>query len=198
MDGTVDPADEEEGDEVDIIEEDVFTGENDGDDDFVDEQDANTSDQDPSEPGSEDEQNTKEVDDLPFEDDEETRDSAAGGSMQSDGDRKKVHSRPPPPPPPGAAAKPGLPPPPPAPAPAPRSALSSSLLGSLQSAARESLRKVAPPPEPKVDDRAHLLRSIQLGSAQLKGAPSKAAAPFQKIAVQVRNQSLLSSVCCDV
>ncbi len=184
-------ADEEEGeDDLDIIEEDVFTGENDSDDDFIDEQDANASDQDASEPGSEDDQDAGDVEDLPFEEEEEgRRDSAGGSSLQSDsGDRKKVHSRPPPPPPPaGAATKPGPPPPPPAPAPTPRSALSSSVLGSLQSAARESLRKVAPPPEPKVDDRAHLLRSIQLGSAQLKGAPSKPAAPFQKIAVQVRN-----------
>jgi len=66
-----------------------------------------------------------------------------------------------------------------------RSALNPSVLGSLKAGGRDSLKKVAPPPEPKVDDRAHLLRSIQLGSAQLNKAPAKPAAPFQKIAVQV-------------
>lgn len=62
-----------------------------------------------------------------------------------------------------------------------------SILGSLK-AGGASLKKVDPPPEPKIDERTHLLRSIQLGSVQLKSAAAGAGAKakqFQKIDVKV-------------
>lgn len=68
-----------------------------------------------------------------------------------------------------------------------------SILGSLKAGA--TLKKVDPPPEPKIDERTHLLRSIQLGSVQLKsaGAGAAKAKPFQKIDVKV--QCVCSAAC---
>jgi len=185
----VDPDEENEEEDIDeeiIDEEDVEDG--DVDEDLIEEEDRPVSEGDLSEGPGPDEEDEPSSPGGP----EDSVGPSDGGTSPPDSPkerRRSVTNRPPPPraggpppPPPPGGNRPGPPPPPPAPM---RSALNPSVLGSLKAGGRDSLKKVAPPPEPKVDDRAHLLRSIQLGSAQLNKAPAKPAAPFQKIAVQV-------------
>lgn len=77
-----------------------------------------------------------------------------------------------------------------------KSALSDGLLGALKGgAAGSGLKKVDAPAEPKMDERTQLLRSIQLGSVQLK---SNAAKPKPKIEVKVRVHKLYARLCCSV
>jgi hypothetical protein len=135
-----------------------------------------------------------EADDAPQDDDEEPtpqpEDGSEGSPPPSDGESEPEEDpEDEPAPPPRPSARPGPPPPPPPPPPAPvpmKSPLSEGLLGALKGGgAGSGLKKVDAPVEPKMDERTQLLRSIQLGSVQLKSNAAKAK-PFQKIEVKVR------------
>lgn len=128
----------------------------------------------------------------PSEDGEEPQEPPPGseegeedGPVPEEGDDEEPEDEKPPMRPSNSRPGGAPPPPPPPPPPMMKSALGEGLLGALKSgAAGAALKKVEAPAEARVDERTHLLRSIQLGAVQLKSAAAKPK-PFQKIDVKV-------------
>ena len=183
MDTSVD-VEEEDLEEDDVHSEDELDIE---EDDVIDDIEEGEAGDDEDEPPSDDEIEDEDAGSPPESDiDEEPEENPRVGGPA-------VCAGGPPPPPP--------PPPPPAATPAPplvKSALGQSLLGALRGeSAGASLRKVEAPAEARVDDRTHLLRSIQLGTSQLKSAEAAIKAKtFQKIEVKVSSRLLLFYLLC--
>jgi hypothetical protein len=151
--------------------------------------------------GDEPEDDGEDEPDAPSEDDEDElpprpEDGSEGSPPPSDGeDEPEEDPEDEPAPPVRPSVRPGPPPPPPPPPPM-KSALSDGLLGALKGgAAGSGLKKVDAPAEPKMDERTQLLRSIQLGSVQLKSNAAKPK-PFQKIEVKVRVKQSYVPLCC--